>query len=158
MECQATFRVGYSWKGWALVLFLNKNETTRGPRQISRWFVSVSWNHYINPIRYEFMNISASSSWVWHTKNRPPIGGRLWWSQRRDLNPWPAHYECAALPLSYAGVFIDENAIKIHLFSAFANSPHKFSCFSFIWALPAQFASSIKGRILKDCALSIQSH
>ncbi len=25
------------------------------------------------------------------------------WSRRRDLNPWPADYESAALPLSYAG-------------------------------------------------------
>lgn len=25
------------------------------------------------------------------------------WSRRWELNPWPARYECAALPLSYVG-------------------------------------------------------
>lgn len=29
------------------------------------------------------------------------------WCRRRDLNPRPAHYECAALPLSYCGLFAD---------------------------------------------------
>lgn len=28
---------------------------------------------------------------------------RKGWSRRGDLNPGPEHYECPALPLSYAG-------------------------------------------------------
>jgi hypothetical protein len=34
------------------------------------------------------------------------------WSPRRELNPRPAHYECAALPLSYPGGRSTEFAIK----------------------------------------------
>jgi hypothetical protein len=30
----------------------------------------------------------------------------LKWSRRRDLNPRPADYKSAALPLSYAGVCV----------------------------------------------------
>ena len=31
------------------------------------------------------------------------IGSQEDWSRRRESNPQPTHYECVALPLSYAG-------------------------------------------------------
>ena len=42
------------------------------------------------------------------------------WSRREDLNPQPTHYECVALPLSYAGSplyfqYFSPTAISCHL-------------------------------------------
>ncbi len=42
---------------------------------------------------------------------REPCHYYVFWSRRSDLNRRPAHYECAALPLSHVGILINAKII-----------------------------------------------
>ena len=111
-----------AWKAAALPLSYTRNQSTTNGRCRIRTYVGVSHRIYSpTPLatRATFRCIDYFGCCPW--SNRPFLTPK---SRREDLNPRPADYKSAALPLSYTGNFsnltlqIECQSVQVRLFTA----------------------------------------